>query len=674
MTTIETARQSLSVSRLGASNPLPVYRWQQPTKFLPAPPSPELTPEEADGAFQWGAASILPYQVQDDYDRAQAPGALDVVTVENEHLRFTVLPQYGGRMASLVDKADGRELLFRNPVFQPANLASLNAWFSGGIEWNGLIPGHSPFTCSPVFVAVVDTEMGPILRLYEYDRIRESAWQVDLFLPEDEARLWIHISLTNPNAEAVPCYWWTNIAAPLEEGTRVLSPADYSIEHVLPDNHLAPFEFPHGHGFDGSYPNHYRDSASVFYRKPGRVRPWIASFQGDGAGLFETSTGTLAGRKLFTWGTGPGGRRWTDLLSLPGEGAYIELQAGVAPTQNQEFALGGGETLQWTECICPMRIDPAQGHDPDYAAACAAMETIVFAEAPERLLAERDAWLATQATAPVSETLHFGRAWGMLHERMAGARISPGLRFDVAPADEACWAELLDGGAFSPQTLAESPRTWAVSDRWMGALAESAQAHGTTWLHELFLGAGFLDRDQRTKAKEHFQRSSQLRDNYLADRHLALLRVLDGDAPAAWESYRKAWANADGNTHLAVEICRFLQENGMNAQLVAFVSELPPVTRGHERIRLAQAQVALLQGDYAQVLDVLNGRFATIREGETLLTDLWFAAHRQQAAQEKGRPLTEQESADVDRRNPPPQRIDFRMKTDMKTDMEKDAG
>ena len=24
------------------------------------------------------------------------------------------------------------------------------AWFSGGIEWNGLIPGHTPFTCAPV--------------------------------------------------------------------------------------------------------------------------------------------------------------------------------------------------------------------------------------------------------------------------------------------------------------------------------------------------------------------------------------------------------------------------------------------------------------------------------------------------------------------------------------------
>ena len=199
MTIIEEGRRSLLVSNLGSSNPLPVFRWQQPTALHTAPPSPELAQEEVEGSFVWGAASILPYEVQDDYDRAQSPGAVDAVYVENELLKLTLYPKVGGRLASIVHKGEGRELLFDNPVFQPANLASLNAWFSGGIEWNGLIPGHSPFTCSPVFVATVDTERGPILRLYEFDRIREAAWQVDIFLPEGEDRVWTHVSLINPN-------------------------------------------------------------------------------------------------------------------------------------------------------------------------------------------------------------------------------------------------------------------------------------------------------------------------------------------------------------------------------------------------------------------------------------------------------------------------------------------
>ena len=86
-------------------------------------------------------------------------------------------------------------------MFQPANLAALNAWFSGGIEWNGLIPGHTPFTCAPVFAGVRETAEGPILRIYEFDRIVEATWQVDLFMPADSARLFAHGRIVNPSAE-----------------------------------------------------------------------------------------------------------------------------------------------------------------------------------------------------------------------------------------------------------------------------------------------------------------------------------------------------------------------------------------------------------------------------------------------------------------------------------------
>ena len=115
--------------------------------------------------------------------------------IDNGRLRAVVAPSLGGRLLELKDLATGRDLVFRNPVFQPANLASLNAWFSGGIEWNGLIPGHTPFTCAPVFAGVRDTPQGPILRIYEFDRIVEATWQIDLFLPAGRGgalRAWAH--------------------------------------------------------------------------------------------------------------------------------------------------------------------------------------------------------------------------------------------------------------------------------------------------------------------------------------------------------------------------------------------------------------------------------------------------------------------------------------------------
>ena len=72
-----------------------------------------------------------------------------------------------------------RELLFRNPVYQPAELARLNAWTSGGVEWNWPRLGHTVFTSAPVFVAEVETDRGgPLLRIYEFDREMNTTYQV----------------------------------------------------------------------------------------------------------------------------------------------------------------------------------------------------------------------------------------------------------------------------------------------------------------------------------------------------------------------------------------------------------------------------------------------------------------------------------------------------------------
>ena len=66
---------------------------------------------------------MLPYLAQDQYDRKQKEGTLQTIILENSKIKATFYPQYGGRLASLYDKENKKELLFDNPVFQPANLA-----------------------------------------------------------------------------------------------------------------------------------------------------------------------------------------------------------------------------------------------------------------------------------------------------------------------------------------------------------------------------------------------------------------------------------------------------------------------------------------------------------------------------------------------------------------------
>ncbi len=138
------------------------------------------------------------------------PGTLDCIVIENGRLRAVVAPSLGGRLLELRDLATGRDLVFRNPVFQPANLAALNAWFSGWYRVERAYPaGTRPspaHRCSPGFG---ETPRGPILRLYEFDRIVEATWQIDLFMPGDPARLFAHGRIVNPSDEPRLAYWWT---------------------------------------------------------------------------------------------------------------------------------------------------------------------------------------------------------------------------------------------------------------------------------------------------------------------------------------------------------------------------------------------------------------------------------------------------------------------------------
>ena len=658
-TSISSTFRALPLARLGPCNPWPRFRFQIPSAPILAPDS--LDDEERAGLFTDAAVPPLPYLMQDQYTRRRERGRLPVIRIENRALRAMFYPSLGGRMISLYDKRRGRELLFDNPVFQPANLAIRNAWFSGGVEWNGPLYGHSLLTCSSVFAGAVETPRGPLLRLYEFDRALETTWQVDVLLPARDDRLWIHVKAINPNAHDISFYWWTNIAAPLPGDTRVLSPADYALTHGPAGN--TRVTFPERDGFDGSYPARYPYSCSVFFRKPGTARPWSVYVDRRGRGLSHVSTATLSGRKMFTWGSGRGGKRWMDFLSARGQGCYIEMQGGNTPTQLQARPLKAGASVEWTECMSPFAMDAKSAHHRDYHAACTFAGTILDARVPADELRDMNAFLSAHADAPIKAVIHRGSAWGRLHEQRTGRRLSPGLEFEYEPGnEERPWAELLSAGRFSADTLSKRPLSFNVSPGWAATLRRSARAYGSTWLHHLHLGVLRLEAGAFKAARAHLLASLALQENAPAHRNLALLHERAGRVRAAQVAYERAWSLAGNDRNLAAEIGAFLARHKRGRALSAFVKSLPATVARHEPIRLLAARMALEAGRYRSVRRMLQREFCAVREGELSLTDLWFASHVGESEKRKGRALTVGEKEALMRRFPPPRRIDFRMK------------
>ena len=114
---------------LEGENPLPMFRARCHDSHPVG--NGTLKPEELERFGTDTGFRVLPYRIQDRYSRDKRSMDMACVIMENEFLKAEFLPEYGGRLWSLYDKKNNRELLFRNPVMQPANLAVRNAWFSG---------------------------------------------------------------------------------------------------------------------------------------------------------------------------------------------------------------------------------------------------------------------------------------------------------------------------------------------------------------------------------------------------------------------------------------------------------------------------------------------------------------------------------------------------------------
>ena len=171
-------------------------------------------------------ATVFPYRAYHCYHRECRRKKVRIAILENDFLRAEFLIEYGGRLWKLIDKVTGEHLLDTNDVIRPSNLATRNAWFSGGTEWNISIIGHSPFTMEPVFVAQLeDDEHNPVLRMYEYERIRRVTYQMDFWLGAEDTFLNCRMRIVNPNSEVIPMYWWSNTAVPQYPGGRIVVPS-----------------------------------------------------------------------------------------------------------------------------------------------------------------------------------------------------------------------------------------------------------------------------------------------------------------------------------------------------------------------------------------------------------------------------------------------------------------
>lgn len=624
MTEISLSEKTLPTADLGGLNPLP------PVTISLDPPvalKPESIPADLVEGIGYGhIRSIYPYQLQDGYGRERTPQTLRTVVLENDLARAEFAPDFGARLISFVDKTTGRELLDVNPIVQPANFALRGAWLSGGVEWNVGMRGHSPFTSSTVFTGIAaDADENPVFRVWEYERVRGIFFEINFVLSETVPALHSLVRLINARPTETPAYWWTNIAAPQTDQTRVLVPAS---DMIVTDYDGTMREIP-TETADASWPARCPDAADMFYRIEGDI-PWIAAVESDGAGLGHFSSPPLTGRKLFVWGSGESAKRWNEWLegTNPDGSArsYLEIQAGLATTQHEHVPLPGHGSLAWFETIMAVQADATAviGSLDD---ATSAVEEVIR-EAAFGVQAEYQT-LAAVVENPIRDVISYGSLWGLLdgmaHQRAGLPFASPGTTPIFPPGnridDETLYLWLMILGDDLSQLDLDptiAPGSYASGQAWEQLLTAAPENWLTVYHRACIAHAD--GRDEQASAL--YTRSLELEPTAWAYRGRALTQA---DTAAAIADFAAAHELAPDVWQLSLELANALRAAGRADEALQLADAATRPAHAAGRFALVKAQAAIAAGQPELARELLQQGFevADLREGEVSLSALW---------------------------------------------------
>ncbi len=611
-----------------------------------------VTDEELPRLGKGMIKTLIPYQIQDGYNRSRSIKHFNSVVLENEFLKARFVPELGGRLWSLFDKKNNRELLYNNPVYQPGNLALRNAWFSGGVEWNVGIKGHNPLTCSPMFAQKLESDDGEeMVRMFEFERIREITYSITAKLSKDV--LIVKNMIENTSDCDKNMYWWSNIAVDETPDTRVIAPAAeaYYCTYANGSYTLDLTDVPYRKNVDVSYPLNVHRARDFFYKIPDNEKKWITAVDKSGMGLVHMSDDILKGRKLFVWGNGTGGRHWNEWLS-DGSKNYIEIQAGLMRTQLEHFIMDKNSVIEWTEGYSCLKGKPEILHGEDFAAAI---------DEVKKNISEKQKTMNNASFKIVKEypCEYYGSGWGALENKIRKNPVSKILKFpeDSLDNEQEAWNNLLLNGEFAVPSEDAVITSYVKGDFWI----EKAEKAKDSWMKYYHLGVMYYEKGDVQRSYECFEKSVELSKNPWAYRCLAQIeRKERHNVKAAAEFIKKAIEMKKDYRPLLINFAEMMIENNEHEKWVECFEQLNDNLKNDGRLKMLYAMCLNEKGQINEVLKILEDNFIMndIKEGEYSTSKIWIDVHKNILKSEGKDNLSDDEVLEL---YPLPYALDFRM-------------
>ena len=296
---------------------------------------------------QGAAGHIYPYPEQISLGEKLTNETYNMVYLENEYLKVTILPDFGGKLFSAIDKTNGHELFHRNSTVKPDLIGTLGAWISGGIEW--CFPHHHrTTTLLPADYRMVENPDGSAtVWVGETERSLGLRGVIGITLHPGKAYIESTYYLNNGQSVTRNFLFWANVAVTANKDFRTFWPPQQEIGVFHSNTDFVRWPVSHekyrsvdygaNGGTDLTWWKNHPSPVSFFY--------WQGTVGFVGGYDYVQKAGTVHvgdvyhNRTSKLWQFGPGLEGQNARRKLTDDGkAYVELMTGSYSNNQPDYS------------------------------------------------------------------------------------------------------------------------------------------------------------------------------------------------------------------------------------------------------------------------------------------------------------------------------------------------
>lgn len=562
----------------------------------------------------------FPYTMQDVYSPELTVKKVKTVVLENKYIKAVFLPEYGARLMSIYDKTKKKDIVYNNDAIRITNIALRNAWFAGGVEWNSGMRGHTPFTCDNVFAEIIENGEEPVLRFYEWERIRKQFFEICAYLPSESKQLFVKVRLINCMDEENEAYWWSNIAIEEKLTTRVITNCDETYCHNY-GGEVDKIPVPYRRRTDITYPTRNQKAVDYFFKTFDDRQRFVMTAEDDGNAFYQTSTSVLKSRKEFVWGMSTASFNWQKALVGTNK-AYLEVQAGLANTQMEYLPMPANAVWEWTEAYGMTTVDTEKIFSDDWTVAREEGARAVEGEVDDARLLKTEEEIK-KICEKKGELVHEGSAWANLESKINYCKYYDMFEKAELGEEQKPWLDLFETGNFiCPDKVRDNPAGYIYDKKLKKLLEKCADGNWYAYFH---LGLMYFFEEDIKKAREAFEKSVNIKENPWSYYALAQVDMECKEYKSALYNIKKVYKFNKKDIRVLKELYLCASAAGKAQEYIKVYEKLPENIRDVSRLKLCLAGAYLDIGDIEAFEKLMSKPFRLhdIRECETSARVIW---------------------------------------------------